>query len=304
MVLLVTAYLLMVHKLSLGYVDLYYPKFTQPAGSLVIGLSRAHTDIDPAGFDGLLAKEGFRGPMMNFAFDRFQSPFSELYLNGVKRKLNHAKNGLFIVAVSPGDFTAPRNMDADLFQKTEEKLVMGKLYNFSESPNYDYIINCFGEPLYSAFFPNRAFENQVSHSNGWNEIRKENRGNVISKELMYDWRKATLRAYERIIEQETVSEYRLNSFKKILDYLTVHGEVFLVRLPAHNEITELENKYWPSFDMDMEKIAEDFNIPYLDYSGFSETYTTYDGSHLLSESAKRITAKIVEDIESIKKQGL
>ncbi|NCP52935.1 MAG: hypothetical protein GW817_11825, partial [Flavobacteriales bacterium] len=38
---LISFYLAMVYALSQGYVDDYYKKFTQPAGSLIIGLSTA-----------------------------------------------------------------------------------------------------------------------------------------------------------------------------------------------------------------------------------------------------------------------
>ena len=73
-------YLLLVHKLSQGYVDMYYPKFTQPGGSLVLGLSRADQGIDPSLLREELRPADFAAPFVNFASN--QSYYGEVYPEG------------------------------------------------------------------------------------------------------------------------------------------------------------------------------------------------------------------------------
>src|SRR5690606_19902047 len=97
------AYFMLVDKLSHGFVDMYYQKFTQSAGSLIIGLSRADQGIDPTIIEERLDGEGIGLPLVNFAANQYN--FGEVYLQAIKQKLTPTSDRrIFIVSVSPGSF--------------------------------------------------------------------------------------------------------------------------------------------------------------------------------------------------------
>ena len=85
-----------------GGVDAFYGRFTSPpAGSLVLGTSRAAQGIRPAVLTARLGGQ-FEGPVLNYAFTLTHSPYGPAYLRSIQRKLRpETKNGLFIVAVDP-----------------------------------------------------------------------------------------------------------------------------------------------------------------------------------------------------------
>src|SRR5690606_31155919 len=192
--LLAGSYLFLVDKLSEGHVDMNYPKFTQEAGSLIIGLSRADQGIDPEILESHFLSPGFNGPLINFASN--QSYFGETYLNAIKKKLN-ADPGkrIFIVAVSPGSFSGPVGFGAKGIETMDKNTPIGKTKDFTSNPNYSYIMNCYGNGLYTALINERGWENLTSHANGWNEISLESKSSPITPALIGDWKKQNLAYY-------------------------------------------------------------------------------------------------------------
>jgi hypothetical protein len=291
------SYYYLVDKLSHRYVDPYYPKFTQEAGSLILGISRAGEDINPSVLEKTLDTIGINMPIINFAMFKYQSPYGDIYLEGIKKKLiNQDKAGLFILSVTPGNFSAPKNMSVEDILEMDKKMTMGKIKNYTAYPNYDYIINCYEQPLYNSLFP-QPFENQIAHSNGWNEIVLETPSFSITKANMKYYKSFNEREYSRIAKKEEIADYRLESFKKIIHYLKSRGRVFIVFLPAHEDILAIENKFWPDLQGTIVQIAKNTGVGYLDYSSSNADYLYYDGSHMESESANRFSRILSEDIK-------
>lgn len=294
--LLVLSYLAMVHKLSEGYVDMYYPKFTQSAKSLIIGLSRADEGIDPYTLENGLPEE-YNGPVVNFASN--QNYFGSVYLDAIKEKLvdtGNSKKRFFIVTVSPGSFTAPKGFGTKGIEAMDRKTAIGRANDFTSMPNYSYIMNCYGNGLYNAFIDSYSGGNLTTHTNGWNEVSLESPTFNITQEVIKDWKRKNLAYFERRLPKEEVKPYRLEWFGKTLEHLKKEGDVFLVRMPADKEIIEFENKNLPTFKTLMDSITHVYQIPYLDYSIGNKSFGTYDGSHLYSESAKEFSTILARDM--------
>ena len=77
-----------------GQVDAFYGRFASPpAGSLVLGTSRAAQGIRPAVLSAQLGSR-FEGPLLNYAFTLTHSPYGPAYVRSIQRKLRpEVKNG-------------------------------------------------------------------------------------------------------------------------------------------------------------------------------------------------------------------
>lgn len=290
-------YLFFVDKLAKGYVDPNYNKFTQEAGSLIIGLSRANEGISPYIIEAELKDYiSFEKPLINFALN--EAHFGEVYYNAITKKTLNSNNGIFILSISPGNFTAPLGLNGEKTFEFDKRLSIGKINNFTSAPNYDYIINNYETSLYNTLHNLDMWNHRTSHKNGWNEIKlKSYQDTIKDKDINY-WKSLTLRFYEKKIKTDGLSEYRYEYFIKTIQYLKTKGTVFLTRIPSDEDLVEFGNKKWVKFDVEMDSISSVYNIPYFNYSKQSIKYKTYDGSHLESESAKKFSKVLSDDIKS------
>jgi len=297
------AYFLLVDRLSQGFVDMYYPKFTQEAGSLIIGLSRADQGIDPQILEDRLQGDGCAMPMVNFAAN--QNYFGEVYHRAIQEKLGPIKGQrVFIVSVSPGSFSAPKGFGDKGIRTLDGKMAIGKAGDFTSKPNYNYIMNCYGMGLYTALIDDRGWANLVSHENGWNELSLEAGSSTISRALMLDWKKQNLAYYDRQLHKSEIKAHRKEWFLKTLDHLKGEGTVYLIRMPVDTEILEFETQSWPGFTAYINSISHEKKIPYFDYTQGPGTFATYDGSHLHGESAKAFTELLARDIVEHRRKHL
>jgi len=298
--LLAGGYLLLVDRLSKGYVDMNYRKFTQEAGSLILGLSRADQGIDPEILEGHLNGDTFNGPLINFASNQFY--YGATYFKAIQEKLNNAPgNRIFILTVSPGSFTAPKGFGTKGIEAMDSKTGIGKTKDFTSDPNFSYIMNCYGGGLYTALIEDRAWENLTTHDNGWNEISLESESSPIGEALMGDWKRQNLAYYNRRLSKEEIEPYRQEWFVKTIELLQTKGSVYLVRMPVDDEILDFETKGWKGFNAYIQGIALEKNIPYFDYTDGEAMFATYDGSHLYSETAKEFSGLLAKDIVGHKK---
>ncbi|MFD1613951.1 hypothetical protein [Gelatiniphilus marinus] len=296
--LLMATYLFFVDKLSEGYVDQYYHKFTQESGSLILGLSRADQNIAPKVLEHELRALKFDMPITNFAINLDHSAYGQLYLQGIKDKLNpKLNNGLFILSVTPGAFTAPLKMDDEAIFNLDKKGVIGKTANLKQSPNYDYIINNYANPLYNGIINLNSWNHHIAHDNGWNEFVLVSHSDTLKHDDMLFWKTQTIKYYRKKNELLEVSKYRINGFVDTIEYLKTKGHVFMVRLPADADFIEFENSNWPTFNQEFDSIAKHYQVPFLNYTLQNTNYKTYDGSHMLSQSAKAYTKQLSTDIK-------
>ncbi|NMH88226.1 hypothetical protein [Flavivirga algicola] len=287
-------YFFFVYKLSKGYVDQFYNKVNQDAGSLIIGLSRADQGIDPFILEEELSN--YDKPIVNFSMNAHQSAFGEVYLQGIDKKLSTNNiNGLFIVSISPGNFTVRAEIKDDKIYDLDKEAIIGSIDNLTSKPNFDYIISKYQQPLYNSLFNKENLDYFMSHPNGWNEIAlaKEN----DSKDMAF-WKEQTTDYYNREIKKLRISKYRIKYFVKTIEYLKTKGKVFVIRMPSDLDVVKFENDNWKNFDSQFDSISKKHSIPYFNYSKRSNEFIAYDGSHLESESAKKFTKLLSIDIKN------
>lgn len=296
--LLVGGYYLLAYKLAEGSVDYNYDKFTHRAGSMIIGLSRAHDGMVPKVIEKEFREYDIATPVLNFSFEKTQSPYGEVLFEAIKKKIDTtSRNGLFIFSVTPGNFLISKFLKDSPNLDLDEKTALAKLDNFNEDPNIEYIRKCYGDPLYKAFYPDK-YSLRVIHDDGWIEFLDHlGEWYTVSEEEIELWKLHTKYYYRQLSQYEKKSTYRISQFERMIDYLKKRGHVAIVRMPADNDLIELENGFWPEFDGEMARIASKFEVPYINYTDEEMKYRTYDGAHLFGESAKEFTARMSKDIK-------
>lgn len=270
-----------------GRVDAFYGRFTgAPAGSLVLGTSRAAQGVQPA---VLAARLGGRyaGPLLNYAFTLTHSPYGPAYLRSIERKLRPAaKNGLFVVAVDPWSLSlaGPEGVFP------EDQSFIGQLRQVSQNPNWAYLARYQTKPLYRLLLDYAAAERL--HPDGWLEVRIGTDSAQVAARTAQK-----LRDYRRLAATEHPSAGRLRALRQTIEFLKPHGRVCLVRLPVGPGLLQLEQAYQPGFDQLMRQTAADLSVPYLDYS--ARPYATTDGNHLQRAASTAFSQRLAEDLRVI-----
>ncbi|MBU6121514.1 hypothetical protein [Hymenobacter siberiensis] len=268
-----------------GGVDAFYGRFTSPpAGSLVLGTSRAAQGIRPAVLSAGLAGQ-FDGPLLNYAFTLTHSPYGPAYLASIRRKLRpEVRNGLFIIAVDPWSLslTGPEGTFP------EAQSFIGQLHQVSQNPNLPYLTRYQTKPLYRLPL-DYATATERLHPDGWLEV---NIGTDSAQVRARTARK--LQDYRRLAASQHLSEGRLLALRQTIAFLKPHGRVVLVRLPVGRSLLQLENAYQPGFDQQMRWLAAAFSLPYLDYS--NQPYATTDGNHLQRAASAAFSQKLAADL--------
>ena len=264
-----------------GGVDAFYGRFTTPpAGSLVLGTSRAAQGIRPAVLTARLGGQ-FEGPLLNYAFTLTHSPYGPAYLRSIQRKLRpETKNGLFIVAVDPWSLslTGPEGAFP------EDNSFIGQLHQVSQNPNLAYLTHYQTKPLYRLPL-DYATATERLHPDGWLEV---NIGTDSAQVRARTARK--LQDYRRLAASQHLSAGRLQALRQTIQFLKPHGRVVLVRLPVGAGLRTLEQQYQPGFDQQMRRLAADFALDYFDYS--AAPYATIDGNHLQKAASEAFSEQL------------
>ena len=265
-----------------GRVDAFYARFTSPlAGSLIVGTSRAAQGIRP---DVISQQLAFEGPLLNYAFTLTHSPYGPAYLASIRRKLRpETRNGLFIVAVDPWSLAAASE------QFPEANSFIGQLTQVSQNPNLPYLTRYQTKPLYRLLL-DYATATERLHPDGWLEVR-------IAADS------ATVRArtarkvldYRRLMASQHLSPGRLQALRQTIELLRQHGRVYLVRLPVGPPLRQLEQEFQPDFAGQMQQLAHQQQVPYLDYS--AQPYATTDGNHLQRDAAVAFSRQLAADLQ-------
>ena len=268
-----------------GRVDAFYGRFTTPpAGSLVVGTSRAAQGVQPAVLNKALGGQ-FDGPLLNYSFTLTHSPFGPAYLRSIKQKLRpDVKNGLFIVAVDPWSLslTGPEG------RFPEDNSFIGQLDQVSQNPNLPYLTRYQTKPLYRLLL-DYATATERLHPDGWLEV---NIGTDSAQVRARTARK--LQDYRRLAAGQHLSAGRLAALRHTVHFLKQHGRVWLVRLPVGTGLRQLEHAYQPGFDQLMRQTAAAAAVPYLDYS--ARPYATTDGNHLQRAASAAFSQQLARDV--------
>ncbi len=230
--------------------------------------------------------------MQNFAFTLSHSPFGPAYLNLIKEKVEEVKDGLFIIAVDPWAVSSLTRQEAAPENFRENKSFTSKINLVNVSPNYEYILRFYDEPLYHVF--ERKHRTMKLHKNGWLEVNVPVDSSVVAARIH-----TKVKDYKKYAEHGALSALRIQALKETIEFLKTHGEVYLVRLPVAKEMSDIENKYAPSFDTLAQRIANEYNIHYLNYFMESGEFLTTDGNHLYKEAGRAVSRRVAKDIARI-----
>lgn len=296
-IMLISFYSLLVYKLSDDFVDIYYKKFTQESGGLIIGISKASKGINPSIIENELDSFNYDLPLVNFALNVNNSKYGDVYFEAIKKKLKpNSKKQLFILSVSPGSFAAPYSISANDIIKIDKNTILGKVSLVKTNPNYNYIVNTYNKPLYNALHPYEKWENYTLHDNGWLEVKlKESKAIQIRNTKL--WKSDVIRHFKENVIKQEISNYRINSFIEMVKFLKEKGDVFLVLIPEDKELMALEKNFSPNFESKIDSISNNLNVPFLNYSNLVDKFKTYDGLHFESEGAQEFTKTLSIDIK-------
>lgn len=274
-----------------GATDPFYIRFTTPKQTnLILGTSRAAQGLQPKIITPILNQRFF-----NYSFTNSHSPFGPAYLKSIKKKLqNNTKNGTFIITVDPWSISSVTSNPNDSLSFREVEGCVGNMNYVNLNPNIPYILkNLNGKYLMRVFRPNTSM---FLHKDGWLEITVDMDSIALTKRInskLKNYRSNNLPYYR-------YSEVRMKYLVKTIKLLKKHGSVYLVRLPIHEKMMEIEKELMPDFDNKIGQITHLTN-GYLDLTINNEKYEYTDGNHLYKESGKEISETIAMWIKNIKR---
>jgi hypothetical protein len=284
---IVSAIFLYILSTADGHDDAFYKRFTTPKqDNLILGTSRSAQGLQPSVFQKTLNKE-----FLNYSFTLFDSPYGHVYLNSIKKKLNtEVKNGVFIVSVDPWSISSNTKNPNDTINFYENESFMSNTTFVNMSPNFEYLIENLKGKYYKVLTKDRKV---FLHDDGWLELT-----------VPMDSASGISRFNERIKDYKTnkllnfhFSSARLNYLKRTIEYLKLHGKVYIVRLPVHPEFFEVDSELIHEFNdviLPITQLADG----YLDMSKENNLYQYIDGVHPYKESSKLMSIKIAEWIKN------
>ncbi len=274
-----------------GRTDPFYMRFTTPPkDNLILGTSRSAQGLLPSEFSAILGKEFF-----NYSFTIAHSPFGPVYLNSIKRKLNpDVKDGIFIITVDPWSISNNQEDPNDSLKFSENTLALANVKNVNIYPNFEYLFKQFKGEYYKII--TSPEKNGFLHDDGWYEVSVPMDSVAMTKRL-----KNKVNNYKREnLPGRQLSTVRLDYLLKTIEFLNIHGDVYLVRLPVSTPIFQIEEQFMANFD-DIITPAIQASSGYLDLTVENDLYEYTDGNHLWKESGKKVSVKIASWIKAQRK---
>lgn len=266
-----------------GFTDDWYIKFTTSRQeSLILGTSRAAQGLKPDVFNTICNVN-----MFNFAFTITQSPYGKTYLNSIKNKIKEGNRaGVFILTIDPWSISSITENPNDSVNFRETSLCLGNTENVNVNPNFEYLINNLGGNYWEIIARKYVNGSKFLHKNGWLEVSVPMDSATVNKRI-----NEKVKSYAKSSKHYNSSTLRLHYLKKTIDFLNNYGDVYLVRLPMHPRIMEVENELMPDFN---DEIADIIPIAkgYFDMTSLNGEFSYTDGNHLHKSSSKIVSEKI------------
>lgn len=265
-----------------GTADPFYQRFTTPKqAALILGNSKAAQGIVPSVLDQNLQSE-FGTKIYNYSFTVYNSPYGPVYLESLTKKLeDQSKGGYFIITVDPWSISSDIH-DPDNSEKFEENdRVLADIKNVNSWPNLNYFLHWFENSFYEILL--MRIKNNLSklHDDGWFETT----GNM-EESAVRERRAFMVDFYNDYLTKYSFSKKRFEYLQKSIAFLQTRGPVFLVRMPLHQDILEIEDSLDPDFESRMDFLSRKYGVSYLDFNDLENRWEFKDGLHLTVESAK------------------
>lgn len=255
--------------------------------SLIIGTSKAAQGIDPSVLNQELGLVG-GDEIYNFGFTIAHSPFGEAYSNAINKKLaSDSKDAFFIVTVDPWAFSSSKEDPNNKELMNDQYQFLGKLHSFSSLLNFEYLLKYYINSYYEILLRYVAVNSMHLQENGWLKVTPKMEGDQFEKLTL-----SKILEYENKFQNLKFSEYRFQSFIELLDYLSVHGQVFVVRMPVDKRIYYVENKIFHDLNIKVGNFCASKRIPFVDFNLNLKGYKYVDGVHLLNKSTGEFSMDI------------
>lgn len=272
-----------------GWSDPYYVRFTTPPpNSLILGTSRPAQGLQPSVMNEVLPG----AELFNFSFTIAHSPYGPTYLEGIKTKLGEdAAGGTFILAVDPWSVSSELG-DPEEVERYRERGNFLTLRDMSSDPNLGYLLYHYTRPFW--YLLGRSQELMYLHRNGWLEVMVPMDSASVAERTrtkLESYRNNNLPDYK-------FSNTRMNYLGRTVDYLSGRGEVYLVRLPIHPGMMEIERELTPDFSRRMRRFADSLGVPFLDLTPDNAAFRYTDGNHLSIEDGAEVSRRVARWIRA------
>lgn len=272
-----------------GDVDPFYQKIKgYEKSSLIIGTSKAAQGILPSILNDKLNLSETQS-LHNFSFTVYHSPFGQTYLNRIKEKLGGNDKGIFIVTVDPWSISSDWDtiQNKEIFQ--EKETFMGKLHSMNGWINLEYCLHYFSAQYMEILLKKFSNTNNKLHKDGWFEVNIAMDLNQVENRI-----NDKVLEYDKLAESYRFSKIRFDYLVKTIEYLKSQGKVYLIRMPVHQRLLEIENKLVPNFNNILNSVIQTNQVPYLDFTPKNHAYRYTDGNHLFKEDAIKVSGQIAE----------
>lgn len=270
-----------------GNSDPYYLKLSSPKKSnLILGTSKAAQGIQPESLKKILNKEFY-----NYSFAVFASPYGEVYLKSIKNKLDTVSlDNSFILSIDAWSITSNTADPNDSLNFREKSSFLHGITNVNRNPNYKYLFNYFESSYYTLAVNTSP---AILHDDGWLEVSLSNDSISVQNRTAF-----TIKDYIESIQDYNFSSVRLKSLIETIDYLKKFGSVYLVRLPVHPRLSEIESELLPGFDSIIQPAIEKSD-GYLDLMIYNQSFNYTDGVHLDKTGGTQVSNIIAKWIKNI-----
>lgn len=279
-----------VFLLENGTADPFYQRFVTPKQeALILGNSKAAQGIIPSILNEDL-KGLYEGQLYNYSFTVYNSPFGPTYLNSLKNKLSESKRRkCFIITVDPWSISSDKVNPNDLEKFKENDEFLSEVNNVSMRPNLAYMLNWFSKSFYEILLKRFIPGLSKLHFDGWYETTADLIGTSEEERREY-----MASFYKDYLNKNSFSLVRFDYLIRTIFFLEEHGDVFLVRMPLHHDILEIESQVDPKFDSRMADLSMKFGIPFFDFTKMEYEFEFKDGLHLNKDSAQKFSMILAE----------
>lgn len=276
-----------------GATDNFYLRFTTPTQkSLILGTSRAAQGLLPKVVDSIIDEN-----IYNYSFTVGSSPYGETYLKSIKKKLNKdGASGTFILAVDPWSISSTTGNPEDSTHFRELDSYVANAPFVTQNPNLIYLLKSLkGKYFYTVYKRKGA---AFLHDDGWLEISVP----MSEKEVARRTKNKMAYYAEEMAPKYQFSKTRLDYLKRTIQFLDDYGDVYLVRLPVHPEMMDIENALITNFN-DIIAEASSLADGYLDLTSDNSKHQYTDGNHLHKKSGRRVSKQVANWIVELGTKG-
>tara|TARA_B100001250_G_C19773316_1_gene778292 strand:+ start:316 stop:1215 length:900 start_codon:yes stop_codon:yes gene_type:complete len=264
----------------------YYKVSSLKQKSMIIGSSRALQGLNP----DILNEKLNRSDIFNFAFTNLHSPYGQQYLSFIKNKIDQSSNNnIYFLCVNPWIISSKTKNpnDVERFRELKSNLLVED-YSNGFNGKFKYYYDHYNQALYELIYNFRKIT--VLNKNGYLKLNlKKDSGRLERKIQHYIY---------NMLPNYNFSTIRYGYIEKTINFLKDYGTVYLIRLPIHEKMYQIENRLLKNFDDLIITLSKKYKIKYINLTSFNDEYNYTDGNHLEYQSAKKVSELIALEIKS------